>query len=98
MATDRASVGPAKRSELRRCARSRHFRRSPTAPSVSWKAATRRTFWYCQHTRARIALLYARHRQSAYIGREAEWARQEADFFRAQREGRVRCGTDVFGK
>jgi hypothetical protein len=30
-----------------------------------------------------------RHRKGAYAGREAEWARQEADIFAAQREGRV---------
>jgi hypothetical protein len=32
--------------------------------------------------------------QGAYNGREAEWARLEADIFRAQREGRVTGGVD----
>lgn len=42
------------------------------------------------YTRAQIAQLYEQHRKGAYLGREAEWARREADFFAAQREGRVR--------
>jgi hypothetical protein len=41
------------------------------------------------YTRDLIAKLYEAHRKGAYTGREAEWARQEADIFRAQREGRV---------
>jgi hypothetical protein len=44
------------------------------------------------YTRAQIAQLYEQHRKGAYTGREAEWARQEADFYAAQREGRVRGG------
>jgi len=39
------------------------------------------------YTRAQIARLYSQHHKGAYIGREAEWARQEADFYAAQREG-----------
>jgi hypothetical protein len=42
------------------------------------------------YTRAQISQLYGMERRGAYIGREAEWARQEADIFAAQREGRVR--------
>jgi hypothetical protein len=42
------------------------------------------------YTRAQIAKLYSDHRRNAYVGREAEWARLEADFFTAQREGRIR--------
>ena len=44
------------------------------------------------YTRDQIAKLYRQHQQGAYRGREAEWARQEADFYRAQREGRVLGG------
>jgi hypothetical protein len=50
------------------------------------------------YTAEQIKRLYRQHQQGAYRGREAEWARQEADFFRAQVEGRVRGGTDVAGK
>ena len=39
------------------------------------------------YTREQIAKFYEQHRRGAYAGREAEWARQEVDFFRAQREG-----------
>lgn len=42
------------------------------------------------YTRAQIAQLYAMHRKGAYVGREAEWARQDADIIAAGREGRVR--------
>jgi hypothetical protein len=42
------------------------------------------------YTRAQIKQLYEQHRRGAYVGREAEWARLEADFFTAQREGRYR--------
>jgi hypothetical protein len=49
------------------------------------------------YTHAQIAELYARHRKGAYAGREAEWARQEADIFAAQREGRVQ-GTPYLTK
>jgi hypothetical protein len=41
------------------------------------------------YTRAQIGALYEQHRKGAYRGREAEWARQEADIFAAQKEGRV---------
>ena len=41
------------------------------------------------YTHAQIGELYARHRKGEFAGREAEWARIEHDFFRAQREGRV---------
>jgi hypothetical protein len=41
------------------------------------------------YTHSQIGQLYAAHRKGAYAGREAEWARIEADIFRAQREGRV---------
>jgi hypothetical protein len=40
------------------------------------------------YTRAQIKQLYDQHRRGAYLGREAEWARQEADIFAAQRDGR----------
>lgn len=42
------------------------------------------------YTRVQISQLYSQHRKGAYIGREAEWARQEADIIAAGREGRVR--------
>jgi hypothetical protein len=42
------------------------------------------------YTRAQIAQLYSAHRKGAYVGREAEWARQDADIFAAGREGRIR--------
>jgi hypothetical protein len=42
------------------------------------------------YTRAQVKQLYEQHRKGAYVGREAEWARLEADFFTAQREGRYR--------
>ena len=41
------------------------------------------------YTRETIGQLYEAHRKGAYAGREAEWARIEADIFAAQREGRV---------
>ena len=41
------------------------------------------------YTRETIGQLYEAHRKGAYTGREQEWARQEADIFAAQREGRV---------
>ena len=41
------------------------------------------------YTREQIGQLYEQHRKGAYAGREQEWARQEADIFAAQREGRV---------
>jgi hypothetical protein len=49
------------------------------------------------YTRERIGELYEQHRKGAYAGREAEWARQEADIFAAQREGRVQ-GTPYLTK
>ena len=42
------------------------------------------------YTRAQIAKLYDAHRRGAFVGREAEWARQDADIIRAGAEGRVR--------
>jgi len=42
------------------------------------------------YTRAQIAELYRLNRRKAFLGREAEWARTEADIFAAQREGRIR--------
>lgn len=42
------------------------------------------------YTRALVKQLYEQHRKGAYVGREAEWARLEADMFVAQREGRYR--------
>jgi hypothetical protein len=42
------------------------------------------------YTRAQIAQLYSQHRKGAYVGREAEWARQETDIIAAGREGRIR--------
>jgi hypothetical protein len=42
------------------------------------------------YTRAQVKQLYEQHRKGAYVGREAEWARLEADMFAAQREGRYR--------
>jgi hypothetical protein len=41
------------------------------------------------YTRELIKQLYDQHRRGAYRGREAEWARQEADIIAAGREGRV---------
>jgi hypothetical protein len=41
------------------------------------------------YTRAQIAQLYSAHRKGAYVGREAEWARQEADIIAAGAERRV---------
>jgi hypothetical protein len=42
------------------------------------------------YTRAQIAQLYDQQRRGAYVGREAEWSRQEADIIAAGREGRIR--------
>jgi hypothetical protein len=42
------------------------------------------------YTRAQIKELYRAQQKGAYVGREAEWARLEADIFAAQREGRFR--------
>jgi hypothetical protein len=41
------------------------------------------------YTRDQIGRLYEAHRKGAYVGREAEWNRIEADIFAAQHEGRV---------
>jgi hypothetical protein len=42
------------------------------------------------YTRAQIAQLYRQHQKGAYVGREAEWQRQDADIIAAGREGRIR--------
>jgi hypothetical protein len=42
------------------------------------------------YSRAQIAALYSAHRKGAYVGREAEWARQDLDIIAAGREGRIR--------
>jgi len=41
------------------------------------------------YTRAQLRELYAAHRKGAYVGREQEWARIDADIIAAGREGRV---------
>jgi hypothetical protein len=40
------------------------------------------------YTRPQIAQLYDKHHRGGYAGREAEWARQEADIIATAREGR----------
>ena len=50
------------------------------------------------YTASQISKLYDQKRRGAYNGREQEWARLEADFFRAQKEGRVVGGKDLAGK
>ena len=42
------------------------------------------------YTRAQVKQLYEQHRRGAYVGREADWARQDADIIRAGAEGRIR--------
>jgi hypothetical protein len=42
------------------------------------------------YSRAQIASLYRAHQKGAYVGREAEWNRQDADIIAAGREGRIR--------
>jgi hypothetical protein len=42
------------------------------------------------YTRAQIRDLYRAHQKGAYVGREAEWARQDLDIIAAGREGRIR--------
>jgi hypothetical protein len=42
------------------------------------------------YTRPQIAQLYRLHQKGAYVGREAEWARQERDIIAAGNEGRIR--------
>jgi hypothetical protein len=49
------------------------------------------------YTRQEIARLYAQHHKGAYVGRETEWRRQEADIIAAGREGRV-LGAEASGK
>jgi hypothetical protein len=41
------------------------------------------------YTRAQVTKFYADERRGAYVGREAEWARREADIIAAGREGRI---------
>ena len=43
------------------------------------------------YTRPQIQQLYDRHRKGGSAGREAEWARQEADIIAASREGRIQA-------
>jgi hypothetical protein len=50
------------------------------------------------YTRPQIAQLYEQHRKGAYRGREAEWARQEADIIAAAREGRILGAKDIAGR
>jgi len=50
------------------------------------------------YTRPQIAELYRLHRQGAYRGHEAEWARQEADIIAAGREGRVVGAKNIAGR
>jgi hypothetical protein len=50
------------------------------------------------YTRQQIAQLYSQHRRGYYNGREAEWARIDADIIAAGREGRILGGVDVLGK
>ena len=57
------------------------------APAASGR--TRQTSGKPIYDNARIKELYAAHRRGDFNGREAEWARIEADLFAAQREGRV---------
>jgi hypothetical protein len=42
------------------------------------------------YTRDQLKALYSQHRRGAYVGREAEWARIDADIIAAAREGRIR--------
>ena len=42
------------------------------------------------YTRPQIKQLYEQHRRGAYVGRETEWARLDADIIAASREGRIR--------
>jgi hypothetical protein len=53
------------------------------------QAPGRRSSGRPTYTREMIGQLYEAHRKGVYVGREAEWARQEADIFAAQRAGRV---------
>lgn len=52
------------------------------APTIVYESLTRESGGPAAarlYTRARIAAIYAAHREGAYIGREAEWTRQEVD-------------------
>ena len=79
------------------------FNRSPAAGQASSHASSygaRRTASSVNgviYSAEQIKRLYRQHMQGAYNGREAEWARLEADIFRAQKEGRVTGGTDASG-
>jgi hypothetical protein len=42
------------------------------------------------YTRDQLKALYSQHRRGVYVGREAEWARIDADIIAASREGRIR--------
>jgi hypothetical protein len=57
--------------------------------SAATTSGRTRSFGKPVYTRDQIAQLYSAHRQGAYAGQEQAWARQEADIFAAQREGRV---------
>jgi hypothetical protein len=50
------------------------------------------------YTRTQIKEIYRPHQQGAYVGREAEYARLDADIIRASAEGRILGGVDVAGK
>jgi hypothetical protein len=47
------------------------------------------------YTREQISRLYSQHLKGAYVGREAEWARLEADIIRAGAEGRIAGGQAI---
>jgi len=59
------------------------------ASSPTYNRGARSYYGKPTDTREMIGQLYEAHRKGPYVGREAEWARQEADIFAAQREGRV---------
>ena len=48
-----------------------------------------------RYTRDQIKQLYEMHRRGAYLSREAEWARQDADIIAAGREGRILGAGDL---
>jgi hypothetical protein len=58
-------------------------------PSASQRHARSARSGKPVYTREQIGKIYEARRKGAYAGREAEWARQEADIFDAQKEGRV---------
>ena len=66
---------------------------SAAAKSISVRPAA----WKPVYTRNQITKIYDQHRRGAYAGREAEWARQEADIIAAGREGRIQ-GPDYLTK